>query len=184
MKSFANGFGLLDSFSASNEDVKQRLMDMICDIKTAMLTTVSADAALRSRPMMTLECEPSGVLWFLTSEDQGLVQDLGKDPRINLAFSHLDKHQFISINGLAETVADKDKIEELWQPSFRAWFPEGPESGKIAALKVYIQDAEYWDIPNNRIVEVVSFARAILSGQSYQMVDSHQRISFEGGAQI
>ena len=43
-----------------------------------MMTTVEADGSLRSRPMWTQGDEFDGSLWFLTSDEAPLAEELGQ----------------------------------------------------------------------------------------------------------
>jgi general stress protein 26 len=72
----------------------------------------------------------------------------------------------VSISGTAELVQDKDKIEELWKPELKAWFPKGTGDPDLALLRVGIEKAEYWDSPGGTVAQVVSFVSALVKGES------------------
>ena len=71
----------------------------------------------------------------------------------------------MSITGTAELVREKAKIEELWKPEFRAWFPKGTDEPDIALLRLGIEKAEYWDSPSSTVAHVVSFVSALIKGE-------------------
>lgn len=156
-----------------------KLLEMIADIQVAMLTTVEEDGYLRSRPMMTQDTEFDGALWFFSSRHDGKAEDLEKDSRVNLAYAMPDKQRYVSVSGLAEIIQDDAKKKELWKEVYRAWFPKGVDDPSIALLKVYVDKAEYWDAPSSRFVEIVGFAKAVLTGQRYNPDDSHDKIVFD-----
>src|SRR5688500_1055602 len=58
-----------------NGSVK-KLRKLMRDIRIAMLTTVSRDGGLRSRPMMTSEVEFDGNLWFIASGRSTLAEEI------------------------------------------------------------------------------------------------------------
>ena len=60
---------------------------------------------------------------------------------------------------------DKAKIEELWQPQLKAWFPEGTETPDIALLKVTVERAEYWDGSQSIIAHAVSLVSSLVTGE-------------------
>lgn len=170
-----------DEFSTLNPEAVYHLRELIADIKTAMLTTIDVDGTLRSRPMVTLKSTDDGTLWFFSSDHHGKADDLSQDPRVNVTYAMPDKKQFISISGLAELVHDESKKKELWNPNLQPYFPEGVDDRHLALLKVYIQKAEYWDVPSNRLIEMLSFTKAVLTGGTYHTAEPHQKIRFELG---
>lgn len=170
-----------DEFSTHNPEAVYRLLEIIGDIKTAMLTTIDVDGTLRSRPMLTQDYQQDGTLWFFSSDHYGKADELAADPRVNVTYSTPEKHRFISISGLAEIIHDEAKKRELWKPTFKEWFPEGSNDTHLALLKVYIQKAEYWDVPSNRLIEILSFTKAVLTGGIYHTAEPHHKIRFEIG---
>lgn len=167
-----------DEFTSHNPEAVYRLLEIIADIKTAMLTTIDEDMTLRSRPMLTQDYQQDGTLWFFSSDHHGKAEELAADPRVNVTYAMPEKQRFISISGLAEIVHDEVKKKDLWKPSFREWFPEGSNDSHLALLKVYIQKAEYWDVPSNRLIEILSFTKAVLTGGTYHTAEAHEKIRF------
>lgn len=170
-----------DEFSSHNPQAVYHLRELIADIQTAMLTTIDADGSLRSRPMVTLKSTSDGILWFFSSDHHGKVEDLSHDPRVNLTYSMPERKQFISISGLAEFVHDEAKKKEFWNASLRPYFPQGADDTHLALIKVYIQKAEYWDVPSNRLIEMLSFTKAVLTGGTYRTAEAHEKIRFDFG---
>ncbi|HYX33314.1 MAG TPA: pyridoxamine 5'-phosphate oxidase family protein [Oligoflexus sp.] len=146
----------------------EHLQKLIRDVEVAMLTTVSGEDFLRSRPMMTQETDEDGVLWFFTSDHQAKAQELSDDPRVNVSYSKAAANQFVSVSGLGEVVHDEEKKRKLWKPIYKSWFPDGVDDPHLALLKVYIEKAEYWDAPASTWVEVAGFAKALLTGKPYE----------------
>lgn len=62
-----------------------------------MMTTVEADGSLRSRPMWTQGDEFDGSLWFLTSDEAPLVEELGRNPQVGLSYGAPDKDLYLSV---------------------------------------------------------------------------------------
>ncbi len=144
----------------------ERLREMIKEIDFCMLTTVDENNDLHSRPMsLNNEVDQEGNLWFFTYGNSHKVSEVTRTPKCNASFSQPDDYRFVSITGKAELVRDKQKIEELWKPELKAWFPKGTEEPDIALLKVEIEKAEYWDSPSSKIAQAVSFVSAIIKGE-------------------
>ncbi len=163
-------------------DIK-KLGELIEKIQFAMLTTVDEDGSLRSRPMTTQEVEFNGDLWFFTEASAPKVQEVRRNSQVNVSFSNPDDQRYVSISGSSELVRDRSKIEELWNPLYKAWFPDGLDDPDLALLKVHVEKAEYWESPNSKVVQLVGFAKALITGQTYEG-GTNEKIALNGGAAL
>lgn len=148
----------------TREESIKKLKELIEDIDFAMLTTLNGEK-LHSRPMSTQQVEFDGDLWFFTSDKTHKVEEIEKDNRVNLAYSKPESNTYISVFGRASLVKDRAKIEELWNPIYKAWFPKGLDDPSLVLLKVTVEEAEYWDSPSSTIVQIVGFIKALATGQ-------------------
>ena len=145
----------------------QKLREMIKDIDFCMLTTLDENNDLHSRPMsLNSEVDQQGNLWFFTSASSHKVAELNRTPKCNVSFAKPDDNRYVSISGAAELVTDKRKIEELWKPELKAWFPKGTDEPDLALLRVGIEKAEYWDSPGGTVAQVFNFVSALITGKS------------------
>lgn len=152
--------------TSSQSDTLEKLRRLVKDINIAMLTTVSQDGNLHSRPMACNgEIDPDGTLWFFTSSDSSKVTEVSQQHQVNVSFSSPHKQEYVAIAGTAELVKDKDKMAQLWQPQLKAWFPKELEEPDIALLKVTPIQAEYWDAPAGFVVRTVGFLKALTTGE-------------------
>ncbi len=161
------------------EDTRQesieKLKSLTESIDFCMLTTMNGDQ-LRSRPMSTQEFGADGDLWFFTSDQTHKVDEIEKDNRVNVAYSKPEDNVYISVSGRAQLVKDKEKIEELWNPILKAWFPKGLDDPTLSLLKISVEEAEYWDSPSSTIVQLVGFVKALVTGTSADGGE-HKKIS-------
>jgi general stress protein 26 len=141
-----------------------KLKDLIESIDFAMLTTVNG-GQLRSRPMSTQKFEYDGDLWFFTSDQTHKIEEIEQDDRVNVAYAKPEDNVYVSVSGRAKLVKDKEKIEELWNPILKAWFPKGLDDPTLALLKISVEEAEYWDSPNSKIVQLYGFVKAMVTGE-------------------
>lgn len=148
-----------------DEDVK-KLAALIKDITIAMLTTVTSDGSLRSRPMYTQQQEFDGTLWFFLGKHSHTVEELSADPRVNVSYAATGDNNFVSVSGTATLVGDRAKAEQLWSPLYKAWYPGGLDDPNLALLRVDIERAEYWDAPSSAVVQLAGFVKAIVTGQA------------------
>jgi len=142
----------------------EKLKSLLEDIDFAMLTTV-AGGKFRSRPMSTQEMDENGDLWFFTSDETHKVEEIEADDRVLVAYSQPDDNTYVSVFGRAKLVKDRAKIEELWNPIHKAWFPEGVDDPHLSLLKISVEEAEYWDSPNSKLVQIAGFVKALVTGQ-------------------
>lgn len=50
----------------------------------------------------------------------------------------------VSVSGTGTTTHDPARMHALWNPTYRAWFPNGPDDPDSAILSVRIDRVEYW----------------------------------------
>jgi general stress protein 26 len=149
----------------SGADAQKKVRELIKDSRIAMLTTRGGDGLLHSRPMATSEAEFDGTLWFLTHRRSHKVEELERDPEVHLSYSREGKENYVSVAGTGQLVTDKATIEKLWSEPARAWFPKGLDDPDLAALKVTVIQAEYWDAPAGSLVLAYSYLKALATGK-------------------
>lgn len=147
----------------SRSEAIKKLGEMVEGIDFCMLTTIDG-GHLRSRPMSTQQFEFEGDLWFFTSDQTHKVDEIANDSRVNVAYSEPNNNRYVSIAGRASLSKDRAKIEELWNPLHKAWFPEGLDDPHLALLKVEVDEAEYWDSPSSKLVQIAGFVKALATG--------------------
>lgn len=157
----------MGTHTAQSEDIK-KLGDLIKDIRVAMMTTVDEDGTLRSRPMATQDMEFDGDLWFFTQASAPKVGEVQQDRHVNISYAAPDDNRYVSVSGTAQLVRDRQKIEQLWKPFLKAWFPKGLDDPDLALLKVHVRQAEYWTSPSSAVVQLAGFVKAVATGQQYQ----------------
>lgn len=145
------------------DDEVARVAELLQKFRIAMLTTVSEDGALTSRPMAVQEAEFDGDLWFFAQRDSHQVANIRRQPEVGVALASSDT--WVSIAGTAEIVDDTAKARELWNKAVEAWFPDGPQDPNVILVKVHADGAEYWDSPGSRVTTLLSYAKSRLTGK-------------------
>jgi general stress protein 26 len=141
------------------------LAALIKDIRIATITTVTDEGSLRSRPMATQNAPFDGTLWFFTDADAPKAGEIERTRQVNVSYSAPDDNRYVSVSGTARITRDRARIDELWSPVLKAWFPEGKETPGIALIEVDVEHAEYWDAPSQKIVQVVGLVKALATGK-------------------
>lgn len=143
---------------------RQKICDLISDIKVAMLTTRNSNGQLHSRPMATQPMDPEGKLWFFLRLSSVKSIEVAKEKQVNLTY--IKPHCYVSISGRGEITQDPLKIHALWEPSYQEWFPLGLEDEELALLRVDIDAVEYWLSPTGTVTKIVDFAKNLVTGEA------------------
>lgn len=137
---------------------------LIDDINIAMLIT-NIDGEESTRPMATIDVDDQSNLWFFTSKNSLKVDELINNSQVHLIYSHPGKDSYLDIKGNAEVIYDPALIEEKYLPIVKAWFPEGKNDPNLCLLKVYPQQAHYWDSGSSKFIEGIQILASIFTGK-------------------
>lgn len=137
-----------------------RLAELIGEAEVAMLTTEDTDGTLRSRPLMTLQMDEGGRLWFFTELSTRKVGEMDRHRKVNLSYADVGKQSFVSISGRVRMLRDPDKARELWTQRLKPWFPSGLDDPDLGLLEVTVEQAEYWDVPASRMQRLLGLTAA------------------------
>jgi general stress protein 26 len=163
------------------ENDVRRLAKLVEKIHFTMLTTVNReDGALRSRPMTLQAREFDGEFWFFAGKHTAAVEDLMANSSVNLAFADPAHSRYVSVVGMGEVIDDKEKARELWNPVFKAWFPEGLEDPELTLIRVQVESADFWETPSSKVVQLAGFAKAMLTGERAEGMGEHGHVGAQG----
>jgi general stress protein 26 len=150
----------------TRSDSLEKLREIFTDIDFCLLTTIDGGGDPHSRPMSSNgDIDPDGDLWFFTQASSAKVSEVEQSPKVNVSFADPDNQRYVSVTGVAHLVRDRKKIDELWRPQFRMWFPEGKDDPEVALLKVSLEKGEYWDSSSSTIGYALSFISALVTGK-------------------
>ena len=153
----------------------EKVREMVGDIRTAMMTTVDEHGHLMSRPMAVLEMDESGTLWFFTKKSSPKVEQIEQhEHQVNLAFADVSDANYVSISGTAVELDDRARIDELWNPQAKAWFPKGKDDPDLTLLRVHTNMAEYWDSNSSMMVRLFQQAAAAITGNPPKMGENEK----------
>jgi general stress protein 26 len=140
---------------------RQRLRALIERAGVAMLMNVDDRGAHVGRPMLPLLLENDSHIYFLTHHSSRKVTQLRLSPQVGLSI--ISTNCFIVVAGSAELSREPELIRRLWNPTYRAWFPEGKGDREATVIRVAVHRIDYWEPPSNRVVRLVQAAKAILT---------------------
>ena len=155
----------------SQDKQLDELYRLIEQIETAMFTTRRPDGRLVSRPMATQKQNPVADLWFVTDVESHKLDELEGDPHVNLAYFDTDSYEWVSVSGTARVSTDRERIRELYQPDWRAWFGKidetrdgGPEDPRLALVLVDADSVVYMRREKPKPVVLFEVAKGMVTG--------------------
>lgn len=142
------------------------LHELLENFDVAMLTTVTNEGLLISRPMAVQHSEVNGTqLWFVTSVDTEKALDIENEPRVNLGYYKDSNKMWMSIAGRARLVRSSEHVQKLWKEEWRVWFPNGKDDPSLALLQVEPLHVTYWQPDGGQIKTLYSIAKGYFTGE-------------------
>lgn len=139
---------------------REHFQKVLESFSAAMLVTRDEEDELRGRPMWIAKLEQDADLWFALRLDSPKVHDLIDRPSVAVVFQ--EGGRYASISGTATINRDERKIAELWQETWKPWFPGGQDDPQLGLLHVAATRGEYWDDSGARAMTL-----AIRAGYAY-----------------
>ena len=121
------------------------------DIDFAVLSTRTENGAIAGRPMSNnREVEFDGDSYFFTCDDTRTVADIGRDPNVGLAYQAKSgmlgmKPFFLTLEGRASLIQDKQEFAKRWTKDLDAWFKQGIDTPGLVMIRVEAERLHYWD---------------------------------------
>ena len=139
----------------------EKFKQLVNDVSVCMFTTINDNLELFSRPMVTTKVDDEGNAWFFTNEFSEKVHEISRDNNVYLIYSSPKTNTYVNVKGTCTVVVDRSKIDELWSPALKAWFPEGADDPKLCLLKVVTDNAYYWNHSSSKMSVFFSMIKAI-----------------------
>ena len=142
----------------------KKVAELVKGIRICMMSTVDESGQVLSRPMATQDTEFDGTVWFLTRSTSEKVHNIQENQQISLEYAEPKDSKYITLRGRARVSRDQRKIDELWNPMYKAWFPEGKEDPEIAVVRVDVTEGDYWEASSSKIVMGIKYVAAAVTG--------------------
>jgi general stress protein 26 len=145
---------------------QDKLGRLIKDIRFAMFTTHKPQGHLHSRPMTTQNKRiTDDSLWFFMSRSGDSVAAFEDDDQVNVSYADPRSDTYVSVSGVAHVVEDMGMKQALWNKAAEAWFKGGVDDTDLALVQVRIEHADWWDVKENKLVQLYRMAGAALGGK-------------------
>jgi general stress protein 26 len=152
----------------SEQEALDKFQNLAKEVGVCMFTTLDNELNVMSRPMWTADVDEEGNAWFFTNEFSEKIQEVSKDNIVNLIYAHPGKNIYVNVKGTCKLIIDRKKMEELWKPSMKKWFPEGLDDSKICLVKVTTENAFYWNTNSSKMALFFQSIKAIAKGSKYK----------------
>lgn len=129
-----------------------------------MLTSVTAQGDLHSRPMALQQNDGDNDLWFIADLHSDKAKEIEHDQHVNVSFVKGDD-RWVSVSGKARVVRDRAKLEQLWNPFASAWFPAGAQDPNVGLLQVSVDTVEYWEANSPKPIRLLQQVAAAATGR-------------------
>jgi general stress protein 26 len=140
---------------------RQRVRGLISKAGIAMLMTVDDRGDQAGRPMLVLALDGDARMYFLTRHDSRKVGHITARPQV--ALTVVAAGRYFLVTGQAVICHDRELLDRLWHPTYRAWFPEGVEGGEALVLRIEVDRIDYWEPPRSRVARVFQAAMALVT---------------------
>jgi general stress protein 26 len=148
-----------------NKEGIDKLKSLVNEIAVCLFCTeLKTDDGSTCRPMSAIKVCDQGNIWFFSEKSSDKNKAIASDNVVKLFFSHPAKSSYMVVNGEAEIILDKMKIDELWTPIAKLWFKEGKNDPNISIIKVTPLKAYYWDTDGNRMINFLKMVTSVAIG--------------------
>lgn len=162
----------------NNAEAVKKIKELSERAKICMFCTNLESLPINTRPMGLQETDESGNLWFISSEASNKNFEIKDDKRVQLLFINNSDSEYLSIFGDAVIYKDRSTIEEKWSAMANAWF-DGKDDPNVSIIRVTPKDTYYWDTKAGKLVSLLSFVAAAVTGNKTDNSDG-----VEGNARV
>lgn len=156
----------------SGPEGMKKIGELVKDIRIAMMSTLDSRGQIHSRPMATQNEPFNGSLWFLARSTSEKMFDLQQQKIVTLDYANPSDSKYITLRGSAEVLNDRAKIKELWNPMYKAWFPDGEDDPDIRVIRVDIAEGDFWEANSSKIIMGIRYVAAAVTGGSVPVGES------------
>jgi len=160
--------------NATEQNPTEHFHTLLKKFHTAMLVTRTQAGELRARPMAIAQIDDACRVWFFSGRSSGKIDEIEDETQVKVVCQQ-DHSINLSISGVARLSRDPAKIDELWNETYKTWFPKGRNDPDLALISVEPEEGEYWDNEGfNRIKYLFETAKAYATGTRPEINEGEQ----------
>ncbi|MFC7345141.1 pyridoxamine 5'-phosphate oxidase family protein [Chryseobacterium zhengzhouense] len=146
-----------------HKEAVKKIKEISEKAKICMFCTNLENFPINTRPMSLQETDETGNLWFISSDTSNKNFEIKDDKRVQLIFMNNSDSEYLSVFGEASIYKDRSTIEEKWSAMANAWF-DGKDDPTVTIIRVEPKDTYYWDTKAGKLVSMITFVTAALTG--------------------
>jgi len=146
-------------------DAVDKVRGLLKHFRSTMMVTQSGNA-FHSRPMglQGKAADFNGTLWFFTDDRSRKSMEIGIGTPMWLLFQSDGHSAYLQLSGTATHVSDRAKMEELYTPLIKTWFPKGLDEPHLTLLRFDALNGHYWDSPGGMLQVLAAFTKSVATG--------------------
>lgn len=158
--------------------IRERLWELIHEMRFAMVIGHAPGGNLRSRPLTTQNKrgDLGDELVFFVPADGEAARDATTNTTMLVVYADPRRDAYVSVAGASRVVRDVPRQQALWSTMADAWFPGGADDPNLRLLCVHIENAEYWDVTSSKPMQLLKMAQAAITGQPPLDLTEHGRL--------
>lgn len=160
----------------ARENPEDLFWDEVDDVNACML---GVDGSGQHMQPMSPYCDRANKsIWFFTEKSSDLLKAIGADGApATFTVVAKDRHFHSCATGLLKENADRQKIEEYWNPIAAAWYEGGKDDPDLTLLQFVLEDASIWASSGNPLAFAWKIAKANLTDETAEL-GARNRIRF------
>jgi general stress protein 26 len=150
----------------SGEAAIEKVRDLLDHFRSAMVVSTDDSGEIHVRPwgLQGKAEQFDGVLWFFVDGRSRAIHEIADSP-IQLIFQSDDDNAYLYLAGTADVSTDRAKIEELFTPFMKTWFPEGPNDPNLNLVRFEAERGSFWDSPGGMLQVLAAFTKSVVTGR-------------------
>jgi len=145
---------------------RQHVRTLIRRAGVAVLITIDEHGGPIGRPMLPLFLKHDPRIYLLTHQNSRKVTDIAA--RSQVALTMITETSCLVVTGNAAISRERELIQRLWQPTYRAWFPDGKDDREATVLRVMVDRVDYWEPPRSRVIRIGQAVKAVLTRRAVE----------------
>jgi len=162
----------------SRSEIIALITQLIVESKIALLASCGADHVIRSCPMLNINQQFDGDLFFIAQSGDNIVDRYRENPTANISLPGPDQERFASICGKATILDDAKKLELLWNDECTKFFGLDKPNQEFVLIKVDVTEAEYWNQNESLASRFKRLVRRITGGEPSVSDTCHEKVDW------
>ena len=137
----------------------------IAEGEIAMVHTFGEHEVGVVRPMATAGVDADGTLWFMSQAGSPKNEQVLRDRVMQITYALKSRSEYLVLDGTAQLLRDRAKIDELWSAIDKTWFPGGKDDPAITLIRFTPKIGHYWDTAHGRAAQLLGMAAGAVTGK-------------------